>query len=233
MISSKNYVTRLLVTCLAILLTACGSTPQPTVTLNTNLFAKQDLRVGFVYNAPKGKAETHIYGASCLLCYGVASAMTSKLDTHLQTTINNDELTKIKELVLSEYSEKTANITMIKLATPIDKLKKFKGELGFAKKDFRPLKETLNLDLLIVLNINQHGAFRSFSTYVPNGDPQGYITGLLYAVDLNSNAYTQYLQINETVQPAGEWDEPTDFPSVTTSYYQAVENVKEKLKDAI
>jgi hypothetical protein len=233
MISSKNYVTRLLVTCLAILLTACGSTPQPTVTLNTNLLANKDLRVGIVYNAPKGKAETHIYGASCLLCYGVASAMTSKLDTHLETTITDNELVNIKDLVTAKYLERTANVTSVELPIAIKKLKKFKGELGFAKKDFRPLKEQLNLDVLVVLDINEHGAYRFFSAYVPNGSPQGYIAGLLYAVDLNSNAYVQHLKIEEKIQPLGEWDEPTDFPSVTTSYYQAIENVKQKINDAI
>ena len=68
---------------------------------------------------------------------------------------------------------------------------------------------------------------------MPNGDPQGYIAGLLYAVDLNSNAYIQYLELDEKVQPEGEWDEPTTFPSVTTSYYQAVENIKNRIRNAI
>lgn len=224
-----------IVAAFSIILTACsGTPPQTNVALNSNIFNKSNLKVGFVYIDSSEKATTHIFGASCLLCYGVASTLTATLDTHLEKTINKDELINIKDIVLSEYSSHSSSISSIDLPTPIDKLKRFKGELGFAKKDFRELKESLDIDLLVVLNIYGHGAYRSFSSYIPNGDPQGYISGLLYSVDLNTNAYIQYLEIDEKIQPVGEWDEPTnDFPSVTTAYYQAIENAKKKIKDAI
>jgi len=232
-INFQSKIKHLSIVLIALFLTACGSTPQPTVELKTNMFVDDKVKVGFVYNAPKDKATTHISGAGCLLCYGVASALTSKLDTHLESTIGTEELTKIKELVISKYKTRSENIELVYLPKAISKLKSFKGELGFAKKDFRALKDSLNVDLLVVLQLNSHGAHRSFSNYIPNGDPQGHIAGLLYSVDLNTNAYVQYLEINENVQPAGEWDEPTSFPSVTTSYYQAIENAKQKIKDAI
>lgn len=217
---------------ISLFLAACASTPQQTVSLNSNALAKENVKVGFVYLAPEKQATTHIYGASCLLCYGVASSLTGKLDSHIESTITTDELDNIKTLVMTKYGEKTV-ISEVELSTPIDKLKKFKGELGFAKKDFRALKHTMGLDVLVVLQLNEHGAYRSFSGYVPNGDPQGYLAGTLFAVDLDTNAYVQYLEINEKVQPAAEWDEPPTFPSVTTSYYQAIENVKAKLAAAI
>lgn len=221
------------IVCLTLIITACGSTPQPLVEIESNIFTQPETRVGYAYIMPEDKATTHIYGASCLLCYGVASSLTSKLDTHLESAIDQQELINIRTLVLDEYSTRTSNIKEVALTVPISKLSKFKGELGFAKKDFRALKDTLEVDILVVLELHRHGAYRSFSSYVPNGDPQGYLAGLLYAVDLNSNAYIQYLEIDEKVQPEGEWDEPTTFPSVTTSYYQAIENVKNRIRNAI
>ncbi|MGO4893644.1 hypothetical protein [Flavobacterium sp. W21_SRS_FM6] len=217
---------------LSLFLAACASAPQQTVALNSNILAKSDIKIGFVYIAPEENATTHIYGAGCLLCYGVASSLTSKLDTHLEANISTDELANIKNLVIAQYAEK-APITEVTLPMPIDKLKKFKGELGYASKDFSVLKQTMGLDVLVVLQLYRHGAYRSFSSYVPNGDPQGYVAGTLFAIDLDTNAYVQYLEIDEKVQPAGEWDEPVAFPSVTTAYYQAIENVKAKLKEAI
>ncbi|QMV14248.1 hypothetical protein [Vibrio spartinae] len=217
---------------LAILLAACSSTPQPTVTLDTN-FVNEHLKVGVLYIPPQEEATTHIFGASCLLCYGFASTLTSELDTYLEKNITTDELIKIRDLVLSEYSQRSQETKLVSLPSSIKDLKDFNGDLGFAKKDFRSLKEILDIDVLVVLHITRYGAFRSFSDYIPNGDPQGYVAGLLYSVDLNSNAYVQYLDITEVVQPSGEWDEPKEFPSVTTSYYQAIENVKQKIKDAI
>ena len=218
---------------LLITLVGCGSTPQPTVQLTTNIFAKPDLKVGVVYTQPKDKATTHIYGAACLLCYGVASALTSSLDSHLASSVENSELDALKQLVLEGYQGRSENVELVTLSTPINKLKKFKGGLGFAAKDFRPLKKSLGVDVIVVLDISSHGAYRSFSNYIPTSDPQGYVQGLLYAVDLSNNAYIQYMAINERVQPAGDWDEPPTFPTVTTSYYQALENAKDKIKNAI
>ena len=218
---------KLLIILLATLfISACGSTPQGFVPLVKNVVQADNTKIGFVYIAPEDKATTHIYGAGCLLCYGVASALTSSLDTHLESTISADELLVIKDAVIAGYSDLNVELIEVNLTAPITKLKKFKGENGFAEKDFRVLKDKLGLDMLVVLSLDQHGAYRSFSSYIPNGDPQGYIAGTLYTVDLTTNGYVQYLSIAERVQPQGEWDEPTAFPSVTTAYYQSIENVK-------
>ncbi|MCW8093156.1 hypothetical protein [Alteromonas sp. ASW11-130] len=222
-----------LVALLALVLGACGSTPQPTVNLTSNTLADENIKLGYVYVGPKEKATTHIFGAGCLLCYGVASALTSTLDGHLEGTVDGSEMNNIRDLVFAEYQKHNQNIDVVTLSKPIAKLPKFKGELGFAKKDFRSLKETLGVDVLVVLQMDRHGAYRSFSNYIPNGDPQGHVSGMLYTVDLNTNAYLQYLTFDEKVQPDGEWDEPPTFPNLTTSYYQAVENTKAKLKAAI
>lgn len=224
---------QILLASLVIFLGACAGTPQPTISLPTDTFSKENLKIGIAYIPPTDEATTHIFGADCLLCYAVASTLTSSLDTHLEETINTDELNTMEELILSEYEQRTENVELITLSTPIKNLKSFGGELGFAKKDFRPLKEALNVDILVVLEIYRHGAYRSFSSYIPNGDPLGHIAGRLYSVDLTDNSYMQYMDINETVQPSGVWDEPPSFPSVTTSYYQAVENTKQKIKDAL
>ena len=218
---------KLLIILLATLfISACGSTPQGFVPLVKNVVQADNTKIGFVYIAPEDKATTHIYGAGCLLCYGVASALTSSLDTHLESTVSADELLVIKDAVIAGYSELNVELIEVNLTTPITKLKKFKGENGFAEKDFRVLKDKLGLDMLVVLSLDQHGAYRSFNNYIPNGDPQGYIAGTLYTVDLTTNGYVQYLSIADRVQPQGEWDEPAAFPSVTTAYYQSIENVK-------
>ncbi len=214
-------------------LVACGSTPQPTVTMDKNVFANKDLKVGVVFVAPAEKATTHIYGAACLLCYGVASSLTSSLDKHLERAIDDSELQNMKTLVLSEFKELAPNAKMVELFRPIDKLKSFKSSPGYAKTDFRSVKDEQDIDVLVVFQVYAHGAYRSFSNYIPNGDPQGYVSGLLFAVDLDTNAYVQYLELDTRIQPVGEWDEGPNYPGVTTSYYQAVENTKDKIRTAI
>lgn len=218
---------------LSILLVACGATPQPTMPLISNLLDKETTKIGVYYEFPEDQATTHIYGAACILCYGVASALTASLDDHLESTINQDELEDIKNIVFKAYAEKSNDVSWVELSSPIKKLAKFKGGLGYAERDFRILKKPLGIDYLVVVDINAHGAYRSFSNYVPNGDPQGYINGVVFAVDLNTNAYIHYLEINEIVQPIGEWDQPDHFPSVTTAYYQATANAKDTVTKAL
>ncbi|WP_448564937.1 hypothetical protein [Thalassotalea ganghwensis] len=229
----KGYIQSLFALVISITIIGCGSTPQPPVSLKTNMFDGKQPKIGVLYSPPKQTATTHIYGASCLLCYGVASALTSSLDKHLKSEVGNGELVTIKELVLNEYKDKSTEVKYVSLPIPLKDLGDFKGELGFAKKDFRSLKQTLGVDVLVVVDIASHGASRSFNGYIPTGDPKGYVSGLLYSVDLDSNAYMHYMPINESVQPKGEWDEPPSFPSVTTSYYQAIENLKSAIKAAI
>lgn len=217
---------------ISFVLTACGSTPQPTVTFDKSAFSNSPKTFGIVYEMPKEEATTHIYGAGCLLCYGVASALTSKLDKHLEGNIDSKELNTIKNLVNEVYKNQGTELKEVSLDKEITKLKKFKGELGFAKKDFRPYKDKLGVDALIVVQFNRHGAYRGFNNYIPTTDPQGYVAVDLYTVDLVDNSYLQYLSIEEKVQPESAWDEPPKFPSVTTSYFQAVENVKERIRNA-
>lgn len=216
----------LVIATFALVLSACGSTPQGFVPLVKNVVQEDGKKIGYAYISPKNKATTNIYGADCLLCYGVASALTSSLDTHLENTISNDELLVLKTAVIDKYKSIDVQLIETNLSSPINKMKKFKGKNGFAERDFRPLKDKLGLDMLVVLEIKEHGAHRSFSSYIPNGDPQGYVAGSVFTVDLNTNAYVQFMTFKELVQPTGEWDEPKDFPSVTTAYYQALENVK-------
>lgn len=234
---SIKMIQRLVILAFALVLTACGSTPQPVVKLETNVLAKPNLTVGYVVQMPEDtKATTHIWGADCLLCYGVASALTSKLDKHLETSISGEGLEEIAQLVLEGYKKHNVAVKEIELTEKdLKKLKKFKtkAKIGFAKKDYRSLKEKHGVDLLVVLNLWRHGAYRGFSSYVPTTDPQGYVAGQLFTLDLNTNGYIQYLEIDEKIQPEGEWDEPDTFPSVTTSYYQALENAKLKVKEAI
>lgn len=221
---------RLFALILACLVTGCASAPrQPTITTNAQIFSNPSLRTGFVYVAPKKEATTHIMGASCLLCYAVAASLTGSLDSHLKRAIKQEELHNIKDLVWSIYAEKTNKLKEVTLPTSITQLEKFKSELGSPEKDFRPLKEQLEVDVLIVVSIGAHGAYRSFTNYLPTSDPMGYVSGTVYAVDLSNNAYISYLELNEMVQPQGQWDEAPNYPNVTNAYYQAVENAKHKI----
>ncbi len=123
---------------------------------------------------------------------------------------------------------KQAEVVMLPMK--INKLPKYKGPLGFPKKDFRSLKAKLNIDTLIVISLPQHGAHRSYNSYIPVTDPLASVQGTIYTVDLATNRYLQFSRVDFKVNVAGEWDEPPSFPGVTNAYYEAVEKTKEHIQ---
>ena len=212
---------------------ACGSTAQPLVPLQTNVINKDSSKIGVYYELPDEEATTHIFGAECFLCHSKASSMTSALSSHLENSIDEEELEDIKETVFIEFKDLSDDVTYVELSRPMEKLPKFKGGSGYALRDFRFLKEQLEIDYLVVVDLNAHGAYHSFNKDTPNGDPQGYISGVIFTVDLDNNAFVQYREINEKVQPKGDWDQPANFPSVTAAYYQAASNVRKIIRDEL
>lgn len=210
---------------LTVLLVACGTTPQTSVQLKKEVLTPNK-RIGIlVHEIPK--PTTQIVGASCLLCYGVAAAANATLDKHLATLPISD-LDSTKNLVLEGYKGKANSVEFVTITeSELKKLKKFKNELGYAEKDYRIFKELKNIDILVVLQYRAHGAYRGYSAYVPVTDPLGFVLGVVYSIDLETNQYLQYLELEQKIAVDGEWDEPSQqFPGVTNAYYQAVELTK-------
>lgn len=221
----------LLITLFTLVLSACGSTPlQSTVLLSNHAIDKTSSKIGVYYELPNDIATTHIYGAECFLCASKASALTSALDSHLERTIDEEELEDIKETIFIEFKQRSDDVAYIELSQPMDKLPKFKGGNGFATRDFRFLKEQLEIDYLVVIDFNAHGAAWRFDKDTPLGPPKGYINGVIFTVDLTTNALVQYQEISETVAPKGDWNQPNQFPNVTAAYFQAATNVREIIR---
>lgn len=211
----------------AIFLTACGTTQQTPILLNKQLFSSPGNRVGLYFETEQ--ATTHIYGASCLLCYGVASAANSSLSSHFEQ-VSLDDINSLKGFAIEHLKAQGKDVKLVDLKSKIKKLPKYKRKEGFPNRDYRKLKEKHDIDTLVVIHIPEHGAYRSYSAYIATSDPMGAVMGAVYTVDLNSNQYIQYDSLDLKVNVSGSWDEPPSFPGVTTAYYEALEKTKEKIK---
>jgi len=73
------------------------------------------------------------------------------------------------------------------------------------------------------------GIERHYSAYIPNGQPNGFITGDVYIVDLASNTYRWQLSLNSAKQTEGKWDEPPSFPAITNAYFEAIERGQDQI----
>lgn len=214
---------------LAIGLSACAVKPITPINMDTNFYQDSTSTVGVYVVAPE-KVDTYLDGASCLLCYAAAAAANGTLTKHLRT-LDVNEMTMIKSDIVKDMQGKGKKVTLVNADLNLNKLKTYKPKTeGFAAVDFTVLKNTAGVDKLLVLQIDMLGAQRLYSGYVPTSSPIGAVSGKIFLVDLATNKLELYQSFNERVAVEGEWDEPDNFPGVTTAYYQAMEQAKDFIK---
>jgi hypothetical protein len=217
---------------LSIGLFGCASKPIVPVGLDRNFYNDQKSTVGVLVVVPE-KSDTYLDGASCLLCYAVASTANSSLTSHINTLPTAD-MANVKTEVIGLLKGKGKNADLVSTPVLLDKLKGFKSkETGFAEQDYRVLKQSLGVDKLLLVNLTRLGAQRSYSDYIPTSDPQGAVAGTMLLVDLTTNKLELYKPLNILVPVQGEWDEPKQFPGVTNAYYQAIEKAKSFVKEQL
>ncbi len=221
---------KLFIIAVSILLTACGSTPQGNVSVDSNFFQNKETVIG-VYSQINKQTDTYLYGADCLLCYMAAAAANSSLTSHFKS-LEAQELSIIGDELAQRLKAQGLNVKNIETEINIGNLKKFSTkEINYHKNDFRSLKELLGVDKLIVVNFPFHGAARYYSGYIPNGPPTSYVNGSVFMVDLETNKLDQFKSIELKLAVQGEWDEPPAFPGLTNAFYEALELAKDQVRE--
>ncbi|OOG37512.1 hypothetical protein B0E51_16845 [Rhodanobacter sp. C05] len=175
------------------------------------------------------KVDTHLPGASCLLCIAAASMANSKLTTYSHS-LPEEGLPKLKSDLVELLRKRGVDAIVINEDINVAKLPdaKVKGD-DVAKKDFSSFRNKYNIEHLIVIDINEVGFERPYSAYVPSGEPKGVVAGLGYEVSLSNNTYEWYLPLNIQISADGQWDEPPNYPGLTNAYFQALETSKDNL----
>jgi hypothetical protein len=217
---------KLLTSCLVgIALIGCAAKPIAPTPLNKNFYGDKTSKISIIVASP-AKVDTYLDGAGCLLCYATAAAANSSLTAHMQTLPTTD-FTSIDAEILKVLQSKGKVAELSKAPANLEKLKSFKSkEDGFADVDYRPLKDTLKADKLLLVHISRLGASRAYSGYIPTGAPIGTVGGTILIVDLTTNKLELYMPIKTEMPVQGNWDEPKTFPGVTNAYYQAIEFAK-------
>jgi hypothetical protein len=210
-------------------LTGCASNPQLPVSFGDNALAAQSGRVGVAMTAMP-KVDTSFPGADCLLCLATAATANSSLTRHTHM-LTGDELLTIKDGIADRLRKKGVDAVVIAENLNIKQLKDFSGGgVNIAKKDFRPLKDQYKVDHLVLIDITRLGFVRNYAAYISRGDPIAELDGTLAVVNLATNAYDFYQEINQSKGSEGGWDEPPDFPGLTNAYYAVIESGKDAVQ---
>lgn len=212
----------------AFLLSGCVTTPQEPISLQAGFYDKPERTVGvYVHELPK--PTTTLVGAGCLLCIALAKSNNSELSTHLEA-IELSELDDLAQQIADRISRQGLEVRIIDGPVDREALPDFKaGEGNFPRKDYRELRETLAVESAVFVFLDKLGAFRPYNGYIPTSDPVGYVGGEVFIVDLDSNAYQAYEPIDIQVAVDGEWKEPPAYPGVTSAFYQAVEETRDRV----
>lgn len=205
-----------------VLLAGCAAAPQAPLDLDSAKIATKDVRIG-VAMTPMPKPDTHLPGAGCLLCIASAQIANRTLIDHSQH-LPTDDLAQFKEDVAKSIRAKGGQVIVIDAPVDVSTLASANASApNTPRKDFRPLRERLNVDKLVVIEIDAVGMWRTYSAYFPTAEPKAVVQGKGYMVDLASNTYEWYQPVMVLKASDKEWDEPPKFPGLTNAYFQAVE----------
>ena len=222
---------RILGVCAVVILGACATKPQQPVQLAPDAVGPQSGRIG-VAMTKLPDVDTHLPGASCLLCMATAAAANSSL-TDYAKTLSYEDLPELKNELAKLLAKKGANAIVISDAIDVDNLSSFSGEgTNVAKKDFSPVQQKYGVDKLLLIDITALGFQRTYSAYIPTSDPKGVFRGSASIVNLKSNTYEWYMPVQVLKSADKQWDEPPKFPGLTNAYYQALELGKDQLRKA-
>jgi hypothetical protein len=159
-----------------------------------------------------------------------AAATANSTLTGYAHTLSTVEVTAYRAAVVKAMRADGADTIEITEALDFKKLPDVKTPVPDSpKKDFKILKAKYGVDELVVIDVTSLGVQRHYSAYISNGDPNGYIAGDIYIVDLASNTYRWQLALNSMKQTEGKWDEPPGFPAITNAYFEAIERGKDQI----
>ncbi len=209
----------------AMSLAACQTTPQYPIALSKDKLAAQKGRVAVAIHATK--PDLYLPGASCLLCIGVATAANSSLNTYSKT-LNTDEMLAVKTELVELLRKKGVDAVALDGQIDLYKLPDLKLGVNMATKDYTSAAK--GFDHLIVVNVQQLGFVRNYAAYVPTSDAKATVSGFAFMVDLKTNAYEWFDQVQILRSADGAWDEGGSFPGLTNAYFQAIEQAKDRMK---
>lgn len=207
-----------------ILLVGCSSTRIP---VKNDFWGNQNKKIGIIFSeSPEPNA--YKAGSQGLLDMAINEAMSSNLETHLKT-IKTDQFSGIGNIFKENFAKKGINdVVVIEDTIKFDDLYYYTRNVGKkpVKKSFSSLKDKYDVDFLVVFSINRYGTLRNYYSFIPLGAPQALfqVNGMM--VNLLTNEYEWYLEMDEkesTLKIDGEWDEEPDFPNLTEALYSAMD----------
>ena len=100
----------------------------------------------------------------------------------------------------------------------------------YADFDFRPVRQTEQVDRLLLITVEAIGTTRPYYGFLPTGPPKGMITWRGELIDLSTNELLWRYTEAQTVPVYDPWDEPPNYPRIVDAVTRAVDSAKRTLE---
>ena len=214
------------------LLQGCA-TVQPNVALDSGFWNEKDKTVAVVV-AKLPPADYMTTGQQGLLDVAINEGANSALNDHLQN-LDISEFKAIGEYFTSILKDKGLNVTGLHVDFEVPELRQFHGKKDggtvFGHRDYRMLKQRVDADQVLLIEVSRAGVVRPYYGFFPTGEPlANFVTeGRLVDLETNRILWRAHFETNLAIQKP--WDEPPTFPNVTTAIYKSLEQAKVTLQN--
>jgi hypothetical protein len=218
-----------------LMLGACAGRREPVqpVAWNEQAVRGDASRVGVAIRELPDR-EANYPGARCLACRPLASANNRALTLHAATLDGRAELEELRTETVALLKKR--GIDAVEIAEALaadDEVVSAQGEVTSLPAQVDALRQRHRLGRLLVFEFESLGFARPYMHYVPASLPYAVVEGRAYMIELGSRRVSWMHRMRALPTADGEWDEPPDYPGLTNAYFQAIESVKDRVKQIL
>lgn len=215
-------------------LVGCATMTSKSVALDQDYYDSEE-EVSF-YLEPLPEPSMSYPGANCLLCLGAAAAANGELAGRVKE-FSTDELESIGSDIVHFVEDKGVTVHQLGEDFELDResLPRLRRrsqadeETVYTRRDYRPLRQDVETDELLLLRFKKVGVERTYNGYIPTGQPRAVVQFHISLVDLEANELMLNRSLQMHAKVDGEWDEPPNFPGLTTAYYEVLEKARDRI----
>jgi hypothetical protein len=215
----------------ALLTSACAPSR---LTVKPEFWQQRQARIG-VALASRPAAGAHKVGSQGLLDMAINAGMAAELKSHLQK-VDVGAFDGVRDRFVEELGKRGMNaVALPGYLDPSSYPARGEGAPQVENaydRDLAALRTEQKLDAVVLLQVRRYGTIRSYYGFIPLGAPQGFFEVKGQMIDLATGAVVWQTQIPEkqaTIPASGEWDQPPDYPNLTTALEAAMANGTEFL----
>lgn len=196
------------------------ATPERNIRLAEEFWQNPKPKVAIARIHPESKPCLLKLGNQGLLDFAINSAVTNKLDRHLEKISFDWYHEELPQKFVTELKRRNISAQIHE-----------KSILPKQKKSASVIVEVAG-DKLLLLELQGLGAVRNYYSFIPSSAPKAYcnLKGELIDRQDKKVLWRHFAKIEEVVQ--GEWDQPPHYPNLTNALKLAISSAQEEVIDS-